>query len=496
MSKLNWYSINITSIDNNIVQGNTINSGDILFNGYFVINNDTNEIIGVYENNYWSNNLLLPKTPGNYTFYQQSTNQTAAVIIKQSGEIIDNNIYTNNIENYNPYNENTIQIINQYDNVYKNNWKQFDYYGLMVKNMSFFQYTPNTEYSSISFSANKLGDENTTNIGTLTYSIQINNIKYTYSINVNFNIQFMYQITVPELVSYIQWTCTSSANVLIQTADNISQTFSCTAQGTGSDEQSSKISAYDALQVNINDFLLENPNTTKSTIEINESIPVKQIILRDKYMSDFDGTLMKGYIDGVSPYHESVSQYLYSIGMVNSTIYPTWEVYSSVQNTKLANNDTTAFLMAFEIYNSNQDPYIEQYWESTLQNYFVDYTRILLMSYNLQGYQVCIISGSPYIYTKYLTTYLPVQNIVGPIPNGLITYAVGKVTYAKQYVGKYLTSLAGYVGDTWGNDGPLLSAAKNYYDNSDCQFILHGQQNGNDTTTNLTLYNIKQIYAY
>jgi phosphoserine phosphatase len=118
------------------------------------------------------------------------------------------------------------------------------------------------------------------------------------------------------------------------------------------------------------------------------------------------------------------------------------------------------------------------------------------MIYILQGYQVCIISGSPYIYTKYLTKYLPVQNIIGPEPNGLITYGVGKVTYAKQYTGSQLNSLAGYVGDTWNNDGLLLSTAKNYNINSDCQFILHGQQNNSDTIANLEKYCIIQIYAY
>jgi len=497
MVQFNWYSVNIIANNDTIfLKENVIKTGDIILNGYFVTNNDTNEIIGFYEKNWWSNNLLLSTNAGNYTFYQESTSQTSEIVINQINETT-NKVYTNNITNYNPYNKNPIQITYSYNNIFKNKWKQFDIYGTCIKNMSFFQYTPNTEYTSIKFSANNLNDEMNSNIGQLSYGVKINNERYNYTISVTFNIQSSnWQINVSQPIPYVQWNCQNSATVTIETNRGNTETFTTTSEGTGSDAQSSQIAAYNAIQTNINNFLLKNPNTIKNETNINETLPIKQIILRDKYMSDFDGTLMKGYIDGVSSYHMSVSEYLYSINMVNSTLYPTWSVYSSVQNKKLAQNDTTAFLMPFEIYNSDQDQYIEQYWETTLQYYFIDYTRELLMIYILQGYQVCIISGSPYIYTKYLTKYLPVQNIIGPEPNGLITYGVGKVTYAKQYTGSQLNSLAGYVGDTWNNDGLLLSTAKNYNINSDCQFILHGQQNNSDTIANLEKYGIIQIYAY
>jgi hypothetical protein len=92
------------------------------------------------------------------------------------------------------------------------------------------------------------------------------------------------------------------------------------------------------------------------------------------FCCDLDGTLIKGDItEGNKFYFPGITEYLYSQGQVQSTTYPTFEKYSEIYFKRINMNDISAFLMPYEIYNTDQDPFIYKYWEDKIQYYFVDY---------------------------------------------------------------------------------------------------------------------------
>lgn len=117
-----WYSIEIS-----------LQSGGVLFNGYFKVNNTTNLVIEFYEtingSTNFNNNILIPTGTG---------------IL--SGTYLGFNVYTG--------------ANSRYDNVYLSNWLQFDYYGVIVNSMSAFP-----QYNQFNFWATNIGDETINNIG-------------------------------------------------------------------------------------------------------------------------------------------------------------------------------------------------------------------------------------------------------------------------------------------------------------------------------------------
>ena len=120
---ISWYSISISSPP----------SSEPVFNGYFsVIDNNQNLVNGFYE-------TINGKTNFN-----------------------ENLVVTNGIPSGIRYNDYEVYVKNdiQYDNIYENNWKQFDYFGVLISKMSYY---PNYEF--LNFCSNNLGDEKITNNG-------------------------------------------------------------------------------------------------------------------------------------------------------------------------------------------------------------------------------------------------------------------------------------------------------------------------------------------
>jgi len=147
-----------------------INLSNSIFKGYFNVNNTTNLVIGFYENNNFSNNLLI------------NTGTTL-------GKYLNFNTYT--------YTNGSIL----YDNAYMSNWLQFDYYGVIISGMSYF--------NSINFFnlwATTIGNETLNNTG---YIISPSNVAQQ---NVVFNIIplssdpscFNYNTKILSLTKYLE----------------------------------------------------------------------------------------------------------------------------------------------------------------------------------------------------------------------------------------------------------------------------------------------------
>ena len=215
------------------------------------------------------------------------------------------------------------------------------------------------------------------------------------------------------------------------------------------------------------------------------------------FCTDLDGTLIKGDITDGSKYFIGITEYLYSIGQVNSLKYPTYSDYAKEYFIRLDLYNTSAFTMPYEVYEKSQDPYIAEYWESTIKNFFVDYTFNYLKN-KLDTYkQVWIVSASPLIYIKPIIKYLPVTKIVAVEPNKIITYGPGKVQRVQELTDMNLYGIGGYTADSWNNDSNLFTTLRNYNPLAELQWINHGQlKRTSDTYNNLRLYYINNIDAY
>jgi len=119
---ISWYNINISSQP----------GAEVFFKGYFSVNNNENIINSFYETingstNFNDNLLVTNGLPSELTY-----------------------------EGYTVYTRNNIQ----YDNAYESGWLQFDYFGALIKKMSYY---PN--YEILNLCSNNLGDELITNKG-------------------------------------------------------------------------------------------------------------------------------------------------------------------------------------------------------------------------------------------------------------------------------------------------------------------------------------------
>ena len=160
-------------------------------------------------------------------------------------------------------------------------------------------------------------------------------------------------------------------------------------------------------------------------------------------------------------------------------------------------NDTGAYALPYEIYDKSQDPFIEEYWESTIKNFFVQYTFDYLQNQLNNGCKVWIVSASPSVYIKPIYKYLQVSKIVGVQPGKIISYGPGKLQRVQVLTDPLLTGVQGYIGDSWNNDGLLLTTLRNNNPVAELQFINHGQvKPTSDTFKNLQLYYINKIDAY
>ena len=243
--------------------------------------------------------------------------------------------------------------------------------------------------------------------------------------------------------------------------------------------------------------LLPYDNDIKSrriTITLqNEEYPITKILC-----SDCDGVLVKGDITEGSKYFPGIVEYLYSIGQVKSEKYPTFKDYNDEYFRKIDRYDTSGFCLPYEIYDPSQDPYIEEYWETTIQKYFVKYTIDYLQSKINDGYKVWVVSASPTVFIKPIRKYLKVDKILAIAPENspqVITYAMGKFKIVQENSDSNLTNVVGYIGDSWNNDGIIMQRLRNLKTDADLQFLMHGQTSTNDNE-NLLRYNIKKIYPY
>jgi len=119
---ISWYTINISSQP----------GVEAYFRGYFSVDNNENIVNGFYET------------------------------INSTTNFNDNLIVTNGLPSDLTYDGYRVYVKNdiQYDNVYKNNWFQFDYFGVLIKKMSYYP-----TYRNLNLCSNNLGDELTTNKG-------------------------------------------------------------------------------------------------------------------------------------------------------------------------------------------------------------------------------------------------------------------------------------------------------------------------------------------
>ena len=119
-----WYSIKIMNSSN-------LNK---LFDGYLKVNNTTNLIIAMYETingtTDFNNNILISTGTGVY----DSLNSEGFPVYNYNGAL--------------------------YDNAYKSTWKQFDYWGIIIKSMSNYP-----QYNFFNFFCVNEGDQNINNIG-------------------------------------------------------------------------------------------------------------------------------------------------------------------------------------------------------------------------------------------------------------------------------------------------------------------------------------------
>jgi phosphoserine phosphatase len=219
------------------------------------------------------------------------------------------------------------------------------------------------------------------------------------------------------------------------------------------------------------------------------------------FCSDFDGTLIKGIITEGSSYYKGISEHLYELGLAKTDKYKTYHEYSSEYFRRWDKNDSGSLAMPYEIYDDSKDAETKQaiidYWESTLKNYFVKETTDLLKKKSNEGNKIWIVSGSPRIYIEPITRYLPfIEKIVAVESDNTsyaITYSAGKASRIKNANGGNFSGIVGYIGDSWNNDGPPLSAIKNYNKFADVIFVDHFSSLAIDTIQNLKLHGIKRM---
>lgn len=244
--------------------------------------------------------------------------------------------------------------------------------------------------------------------------------------------------------------------------------------------------------------LVSTPDENNVITETYTDSVIKIIENTNIICSDLDGTIIKGDITEGSSYFPGIVEYLYSIGKVNSLIFPTFDIYQEEYFRRIDRYDTGGFCQPYDIYDKSQDPYIAEYWEKTIQNYFVPYTKNYLDEKAKNGYKVWVVSASPSVFIEPIKNYMNIDKILAVAPassSQVITYAAGKVDIVKQNTDKLMTNVSGYIGDSWNNDGAIMSFLKNIRPTSDVQYINHGQMSY-DTNDNLLKYNILKVDAY
>jgi len=222
--------------------------------------------------------------------------------------------------------------------------------------------------------------------------------------------------------------------------------------------------------------------------------------------SDFDDCILKGDVADGSKDFIGMIEYLYSktgpeipeeIRMIPSPAYPTFEAFNEVYLPELALNNTNGYLIPLQAF-QNQDGKVrywaEKHWKDTLQYYLIpEIVALLDQKSKCCDNDIYIISGSPTIYIEPVQNYLPFKVTVLSVEEGkIITTQIGKTNRLKKVVP--LTQVAGYIGETWKNDGPLLSALANTNGSQNLYFVCHNDvQCDQNAKLNIYRYGITKI---
>lgn len=210
------------------------------------------------------------------------------------------------------------------------------------------------------------------------------------------------------------------------------------------------------------------------------------------FCTEVNNVLIKGNLIEGCHYFTGIPEYLYLKGLVSSTSYPTYESWKREYDKLKVNNNTSAYLLALEIYNVNQDKPITDYWLNTISKYFIDYTKQKLF-YLSTTYDIWIVSNMPTVYLNPIKDYLSINKILGVEYNRIIPYGEGKIS--RIISNTNIKKIYGYIGHEWNNDGPLLSYIRiNNKCHSDLLYVCYYNTSLVDKT-NIYLYAIPFIYV-
>jgi len=187
--------------------------------------------------------------------------------------------------------------------------------------------------------------------------------------------------------------------------------------------------------------------------------------------SDLDKTILNVDITEGTKNFKSIIEYLYDRNLVKSTIYPTYKDFRNEYNKRILLNNSTAYILPYDIYNKSQDEYIKKYWNYEIIKHFNKNVLNLLNDKIKNGFKLWIISASPLVFINPLSKYIEIDKIIAIEPNKIINYGEGKIKRLEKYVGKNLNNVYGFIGDSWSNDGPLMMKLKNLNENSFVKFI-------------------------
>jgi hypothetical protein len=235
---ISWYNINISSQPDE----------EIIFKGYFSVNNNENIINGFYET------------------------------INGTSNFNDNLIVTNGLPSNLKYDGYRIYVKNdiQYDNVYKNNWLQFDYFGLLISKMSYYP-----TYQTLNLCSNNLGDELITNKGDI---VTGNNDIF---ISVVFDITPTIDPTpiIVETVANVNWYGEVKS---IEQSTGVSKTATYTgsASGSGVDYTSAVTAANDVASENATAISL---SYYADGYDTTHTLTYDTIVVQNYYSIEIDG---------------------------------------------------------------------------------------------------------------------------------------------------------------------------------------------------------------
>lgn len=188
------------------------------------------------------------------------------------------------------------------------------------------------------------------------------------------------------------------------------------------------------------------------------------------YCSDLDETLLTIDITEGLGNFIGIVEYLYSLNLVDSELYPNYKIFNEEYNKRILLNDNTAYVMPYYIYKEEQDFYIEKYWSETIIKFFNKDVFEFLNDKNKCGYKIWIVSASPLIYIKPLKKYMNINKIIAIEPNKIINYGIGKVNRVEELNPK-LKNIKGFIGNSWNNDGSLMMKLKNISNCNDVRFV-------------------------